>query len=320
MSAMDELLIEPFRRMMADISSPAKVRAAESSGAIGASWAAIEASGFLDALVPEDAGGAGLSLEDVLPLVASSGAAALPMPFAETMVARGLLHVAGIAAPAGARIVLAPPSPIVPLAAVASHALVPHGDGIALVEVRREGAADPFRALGGAVEPAAWIASFAADGVDLLVVAAGLVAAKMSGAMERVLAQTLRFAGQREQFGRPIGKFQAVQQQIAIMAEQVISARMAAAIGMTGDRFDPLRVAAAKCRAGEASHQVCAIAHGVHGAIGVTEDYDLQLLTRRLKQWQMSFGSELYWARRLGAARLAARSGHGADFVRLNLA
>jgi acyl-CoA dehydrogenase len=130
----------------------------------------------------------------------------------------------------------------------------------------------------------------------------------------------LRYAAERKQFGRPLGDFQAIQHQLAVMAEQVVSAQVAARIGMSGTDFDPLRVATAKARTSEASHQVCAIAHAVHGAIGATEEYDLQLYTRRLKQWQIAFGTESYWARQLGAARLHAVESSTVDFLRLHLA
>jgi acyl-CoA dehydrogenase len=137
--------------------------------------------------------------------------------------------------------------------------------------------------------------------------------------MTRLLDMSVRYADERQQFGRSLGKFQAIQHQLAVMAEHVASANVAARIGMSGACFDDLRVAVAKARTSEAAHQVCAIAHAVHGAIGVTEEYDLQLYTRRLKQWQLAFGTESFWAKRLGEARLAAPPGTSVDFVRHNL-
>lgn len=319
MSDMEDILVEPFRRMLADVADVQAVRAAERSANVAAIWEAIDASGYLNALLPEDQGGAGLSLVDTFALVAETGAASLPVPFGETMVARALLAARGAAAPADAIIVLAPPSPIVPLARVATHALVPDGDRIALKTVGDVGD-DPLRALGGVIAPGGeTVLSVAADGADLIVLAAGIVAAKMAGAMRRLLDMSLRFAEERQQFGRSLGKFQAIQHQLAVMAEQVVSAQTAANIGMSGRHFDPLRVALAKCRTSEASHEVCDIAHAVHGAIGATEEYDLQLLTRRLKQWQLAFGSESYWAAKIGAARILQRDGTSADFVRDHL-
>jgi len=320
MSDFEAMLVEPFRRLLADIATPEAIRAAEATRGVPPMWLEIEGSGFLDALVPEDKGGAGLRLCDVFPLVTAAGEAVLPAPFAETMIARALMAVRGVTPPTGSVIVLAPPSPVVPLAGAATHALVPRGSQIALVEIGDVGV-DPFGAGGGSVDPD-WpaVCTFGANGVELQVFAAGLTAAKMAGAMARLLDMSLRFANEREQFGRPLGKFQAIQHQLAVMSEQVVSAFVAARIGMSARHFDPLQVAMAKTRSSEASHQVVAIAHAVHGAIGVTEEYDLQLLTRRLKQWQMSFGSENYWAERLGRARLAAGLPTSMDFVRLNLA
>ena len=66
-----------------------------------------------------------------------------------------------------------------------------------------------------------------------------VTAAQMVGALERVLELSVAFANQREQFGRPIGKFQAVQHQLAVMAEQVAAARMAAQIGCQGEALLP---------------------------------------------------------------------------------
>lgn len=319
MSDMEDMLVEPFRRMLGEVASPEKVRAAEKSGDIAEIWGEIQASGFLDALLPEEAGGAGLTLADTFPLVAESGAFSLPVPFAETMVARALLSARGAPAPADAIIVIAPPSAIVPLAGVATHALTPRGDKIVLVPIGPL-EPDPFGALGAAVDTSGEpVATVEAGSVDLMVFAAGIAAAKMAGAMRKLLDLTLRYAEERQQFGRSLGKFQAIQHQLAVMAEQVVSAKVAANIGMGGVHFDPLKVALAKCRTSEASHQVCAIAHAVHGAIGVTEEYDLQLFTRRVKQLQMAFGSESFWAARIGAARIGQKGGTSADFVRDHL-
>lgn len=319
MSELDAMLIEPFRRLLADISPPDAVRAAERERGVPSMWQDIIASGFLDALVPEDRGGAGLALQDVFALVSATGEMCLPVPFAETMVTRALLAARGETLPDGAAVVLAPPSAVVPLAAAATHALVPRGERIVLETIDALGP-DPFAAGGGVVAADGQeVLSLPAGSVDLAVFAAGLSAAKMAGAMGRLLEMSVRYANERVQFGRPLGKFQAIQQQLAVMAEQVVSAQVAARIGMTGAHFDPVRVAMAKTRTSEASHTVAAIAHAVHGAIGVTEEYDLQLLTRRLKQWQMAFGSESCWAGKLGHARRAARVDTTADFLRLEL-
>jgi acyl-CoA dehydrogenase len=144
-----------------------------------------------------------------------------------------------------------------------------------------------------------------------------LSAVLMAGAMQRVLEATLAYANQRAQFGKSIGKFQAVQQQLSVMAEQVFAARMAAEIGCAtgGIAPHPLRAALAKARASEAAERVVAIAHAVHGAIGVTAEYDLQLYTRRLQEWRGDFGSQAHWHAQMGAALLAAAQTSSAQFL-----
>ncbi|CPQ07477.1 acyl-CoA dehydrogenase [Bordetella pertussis] len=76
-----------------------------------------------------------------------------------------------------------------------------------------------------------------------------------------------------------------------------------------------LPAAIAKARASEAAALAANTAHAVHGAIGVTEEYDLQLYTRRLHGWRLAHGSEAYWHQVVGAALMG--SGDGAvQFVR----
>ncbi|MCP2338234.1 acyl-CoA dehydrogenase family protein [Actinomadura rupiterrae] len=124
-------------------------------------------------------------------------------------------------------------------------------------------------------------------------------AVQMSGAMRRVLDRSVQYAGEREQFGRPIGRFQAVQQQLAELAAEVTVADVAvkAALRVPDDEF---AVGAAKLNASRAAGAVADLAHQVHGAIGVTSEHPLGALTKRLWAWREEFGGEVYWARRLG--------------------
>jgi alkylation response protein AidB-like acyl-CoA dehydrogenase len=79
-----------------------------------------------------------------------------------------------------------------------------------------------------------------------------------------------------------------------------------------------LLAATAKLRACEAARSVCAIAHAVFGAIGITEEHVLGLYTRRLHEWRAAPGTETQCARLLGQALLAQPDGLF-DFVRLRL-
>jgi acyl-CoA dehydrogenase len=123
------------------------------------------------------------------------------------------------------------------------------------------------------------------------------------GALERVLELTVEHCRSRYQFGKPIGAFQMVQNHLAIIARDVQVARAAVerAIEAADDGGDPeAAVAVAKIVTSRAAAQAAARAHQVHGAIGATSEYPLQLATRRLLAWRMEHGSDAWWSRRLG--------------------
>jgi len=145
------------------------------------------------------------------------------------------------------------------------------------------------------------------DGETARALAAAVAAARMVGAMERLQEMTLEWASTRKQFGREIGKFQAIQHQIAVLAEEVTAARMAAQIAFTGEplAISPRRAGLAKLRAGEAAQAAAAIAHAVHGAIGVSQEHPLHHYTGALHRWRLAHGGEAWWARRLGRWALA---------------
>ena len=133
----------------------------------------------------------------------------------------------------------------------------------------------------------------------------------MAGAMDRVARTTVDYSRVREQFGRPIGSFQAVKQHLVRLSNEAAAAEGAvdsAVVAATlGDgRFE---TAAAKQVADVAADLVIALAHQVHGAIGMTEEYQLQQFTRRLMSWRHEYGSARWWAAELGVQVLAA----GAD-------
>lgn len=118
----------------------------------------------------------------------------------------------------------------------------------------------------------------------------------------------MKYVTERKQFGRPIGSFQAIQHQLAVLAGHVAATGIAAAHAFSAaDRGDPrFEVACAKVRAGEATGIGASIAHQVHGAIGFTYEHSLHFLSRRLWAWRAEFGAEPHWAAELGRA-VAAR-------------
>lgn len=139
----------------------------------------------------------------------------------------------------------------------------------------------------------------------------------MAGAMGQALALSIEHVNTRQQFGRPLGKFQAVQQSLAVMACEVRAVEAAAAA--LAARLDAMgldvaaadfEIAAAKLRANRAVGIVTAIAHQVHGAIGFTREYDLNRVTIPLMRWRGEHGNDAYWAARLGR-QVAGFGGRG---------
>ena len=136
-------------------------------------------------------------------------------------------------------------------------------------------------------------------------------ALQMAGALERILGYAVQYANERIQFGRPIGKFQAVQHMLAVLAGHVAASAAVtdAAVEASATAPDAFLVAAAKARTGEAAGRGAEIAHQVHGAMGYTQEHNLHDSTRRLWSWRDEFGNEAFWQRRLGREVVAA----GAD-------
>lgn len=310
-------LHEPFVRMLDAAATPAVVRAIEHGGSAAALWQEIAESGFLDALVAEEHGGAGLALGDIEPLVEALGARAVPLPVAETMVARALLARAGIAAPEGPIALVTTLAQAVPCGLVAEAALVDCGDELVLCDMATlspepTGVTNALAArLSGKPEGE----SLSRPAAGLRAIAAVLRAALISGAAARLCDVTTAYASERVQFGKPIGRQQALQQMLALMAEDMIACRIAAQLGASHGLDLPLAAAAtAKITASAAAPRIAATAHAVHGAIGISEEYDLQLLTRRLHEWRMADGSEGYWSQVLGGGRLGS-AGPSVDWI-----
>jgi len=324
--------VEPFERLLADACTPHVVRAIEAGQPTTALWDAIEGSGFLDALIPEEHGGYGLPLSEVLGLLVAEGRHATPVPVGHTMLARAVISQAGGQVPRGP-IAIAPSGETkdgriacrrVPYALVADWIVAPLA-GRWLVLPKSAATCTPCGIHGSLHADLEWPSDADAACASSMPVAwreagAVIAAAHMAGGMERALEMSLQFANDRVQFGRSIGKFQAIQHQLAVMAENVAAARMAAEIGCdsAGPLPQPLRAAAAKARTSEAAALVAPMAHAIHGAIGVTAELDLQLFTRRLHEARADFGSERAWNAVIGRSLIAGGQAT-LDFMRAHL-
>ena len=346
MSAAEPLLVETLTRMLEEHCTPEVVARAEQGEWPQTLWDTLEAAGLPLAWVPEARGGGGASLADGFGIVRVAARYAAPVPLAETLLAGWTLSQAGVDAPPG-------PLTAAPTRADDAPALDSQGrlsgvlrrvpfasDAKALVLVARRGDGMAMAMLrldagrhGDRIGRGSSLAGESQDDVrlDHLIpdviadlpaefdleqrrVGATLRAQQIAGALEAALEQSLRYAGERSQFGRPIAKFQAVQHNLAVLAGEAAAAGAAAdgaasAIARfgSGDNRAFRAVAAAKIRAGEAAGSGAAIAHQIHGAIGFTREYSLQQRTRRLWSWRDDFGPEAQWADELG--RLVAAAG-----------
>jgi len=120
---------------------------------------------------------------------------------------------------------------------------------------------------------------------------------QMIGGFQQVLDITVEFVKNRVQFGRALGSIQVVQHACANMATDLDGTRYAAfqalwalSEGLPAD----VPVAAAKAYASDSVERICRNAHQAHGSLGFTQEYDLQLFTRRLRAWEVSFGDADY--------------------------
>ena len=133
--------------------------------------------------------------------------------------------------------------------------------------------------------------------------------ALMAGALDALYEITVRHASERHQFGRPIGSFQAVQQHLVTIAQQVALAGVAAEA--SAQRPGGFEIAAGKLLANRAALSAGRAAHQVLGARGTTREHPLGRLTRRLWAWRSEYGDEHHWSTRLGAGLARA----GADEI-----
>jgi alkylation response protein AidB-like acyl-CoA dehydrogenase len=143
---------------------------------------------------------------------------------------------------------------------------------------------------------------------DLLRRGAVMAAAEMLGAARRCLDMSVGYAKVREQFGQPIGSFQAIRHKCAEMLLEIENAHSAtyyAAWALAAGAEDhALAASVAKAYVGEAARKVCGEAIQVHGGIGFTWEYDLHLYFKRAKALEPLYGDADYH-RELIVRRLA---------------
>jgi acyl-CoA dehydrogenase len=308
----DWLLVDGARRLLADTCTHEALQAAESDGWSAAIWDALAANGYADL--------AALDLADALAVLTVAGEHAAPVPLAESVLAGWLLG-GSVEGPVS---VVAPGN----LDELSLHdgllsgtaRGVPWGRTVerVVVVIDRQAVLVPTTLATGvargrnlAGEPrdtlvfdGARVEEVRQAGCDLDERGALTRAALMAGALGAMARLTIGYAGERRQFGRPIAAFQAVQQHLVSLAQDASLVALAAEHAARADGF--FEIAAAKLLASRAALTATRAAHQVHGAIGMTQEYRLHQLSRRLWAWRSEYGDEQRWAGRLGAAVAAA--------------
>ena len=346
MTRMQNDFYDSAERLFGEVCTPTVIRQIEGGADTARRWSELSSVGFADALLPESANGAALSLTEVWPMLFSMGRHALPVPYAQTLLGRAWLQQAYATTCAQAKVLaqgvpegtitFAPFRVLTERAGVqaigvsfgrtATWVLAQSDTSVWLLPTSQaqcvasggNGSLDADLSWSPEVAQASLLGQFEQPQFRELLALS--LAVLIAGAADRVFEMTLGWANQREQFGKPIGRFQALQQQISEVAEQVFGARMAAEMACRSTAWQPAAALAAlaKAQTSQAVGRIVAVAHAVHGAIGVTKEFDLQLYTRRLNEWARAGGGAGYWSGVLGQQVLGAKSS-ALDFVRTEL-
>lgn len=335
MNESQKILEDSITRLFADLVTREALTRIEESTWDDALWEAAVELGLPQVLVSEAADGMGGGWMEAFIVARACGRHAVPAPVVEQMLAGYLCDQAGIALPPGVAGVLAA---AVPEAALAGNqatfvaARVPWGRRADyFVGISERGDVLVIDKAGTKVRPDANLAREPRDDVTFTGsplrarapaalpgdavrwLGALLRSAQIAGAAAACLEMSVKYTSEREQFGRMLSQFQAIQHHLAEIAGEMAAVDMMALTahlafetrGIAGEaRNARFEIAAAKCRASEAVEPITRLSHQVHGAIGFTYEYDLQFLTRRLWSWRAEFGAQGEWGEFLGTVAM----------------
>jgi acyl-CoA dehydrogenase len=334
MAEADSLLHDAVERAVRPVVTPALLTAADGGAMPAPLWALCVDLGVDRLTLPAAEGGAQATLAEAGAVIRSLGALQVPVPAVEALVGRLLIAATGLPQPDG--IVTLVPTPVVPDAtgrwAVADvpwgHAadwlLAELPGGTLALFAARHLAWSPGRNLAGeprdtaVVEAGAATARASLAPGTLRLLGALARATQIGGAAAACLDLALAYTADRQQFGRPLLRFQVIQHQLAQLAEAVaaIDAVTAAAwqaldtcglpaAGRRRRADASLYAIAARIAAADRVEAITGTSHQVHGAMGFTAEYPLHHATRRLWAWRAEFGTAAEWAAALGARALA---------------
>jgi alkylation response protein AidB-like acyl-CoA dehydrogenase len=324
------MMAETVRGLLADLCQPADLRRLMQSGAARDEkrWGAIVELGLAGVLVPEDRGGLGLDAADFVLVAEACGYACLPEPLVENAgVALPLL--AAVAADRRAEAILQralaggttvalthPINPFIADADTAGAVLAVRGEELYLcdaadVTLERQESADPFRRL-FSIADRPCITSAIADlsrirfHLDAALDRGALfAAAQLVGIAQRAVDLAVAYAKERNQFGKPIGSYQAVKHLLSTVQVKIEFARpvvyAAAAQRAQADTFSRARISHAKLAAAEAADLACRTAIQVHGAMGYSWEVDLHFFLKRVLALASWWGDARFHRERVAA-------------------
>lgn len=335
MDDIQAMLTDSVERAFSTEITPALIDATEQGNWPHALWSLIESQGLDTALDSEDSGGLELDWDSVFPLSFLAGKYAAPIPLPETLIGSWLLRQAGCARPAGPLTIaqldttqcrplkgqhyqITGEIPEIPWAQWVDHIVLsadieeqPH---IALIETAQltltqsQNIARESRSSSSLRAPLTVEMLPLRDAPKQAVTYLGAMnrSAQMAGAAARVLEFSVRYASERSQFGRPLNRFQVIQQYLAVLASESAALNVAARNAFFQFEKQPyMSTAAAKIRCSRAAGEISSLGHAIHGAIGFTYEHQMQYYTRRLWAWRSEFGNHRWWAEKLGQATVA---------------
>ena len=274
-----------------------KVQALEGSGFDAAGWRALTDAGAFALRVPEAGGGLGLGMVESALVFAEIGRALVPGPLVGTSLAAGLVDApaVGVLAPGQRPAVLAYPDAVEQVVVVSDEALavVDRAD-LDVTAVAQP--LDPLTPLGVVDEvPQGRQIGGAAEALQFRQGGAVLASAILLGIAESVTERATAYAKEREQFGRPIGGFQAIKHLLADMVVRTEIARAAvyaAAVHLDDPGVGDVQraVSAAKLLAGENALANAKAAVQVHGGMGFTWEVPIHLYVKRAAFYDVAFG------------------------------
>jgi len=325
LSKPQKLLKQSARDFLARECKPERVRAimATETADDRALWSAIADQGWPGLIIPETYGGLGLGVVELAAVAEEMGRACMPGPLLSTIFASAVVMRAGTEeqkrrwlepiAAGEMRATVALGTEFVFDAEAADVILTVTANGVEALDksaltLTRLPSMDETRkvySLSGGERPDRLIHPDPAlqGREDLTAVPTVALCAEMVGGMQWVLDTSVEYAKTRQQFGRAIGSFQAVQQLCADMLLLTESSRTAtyyAAWALaTDDPAAPLAVSMAKAYCSDASREVGNKGIQVHGGIGFTWEHDLQLYYKRSKASETLFGDATFHRERI---------------------